>query len=149
MLQVQVPVCPNVLSAAYLEEVADGTNLTVCSEQDINLNGSAIALYNDTSYYDDLTFAATWLYKATGDSAYLTEAETWYVAHLYGTSTTSSVSILHSPPPPFVQLRAPAWSCSRRSAVLGSLIQCVRGVTLTPVLSLVMPFTESVAAMCV
>ena len=97
-LQVQVPSCPNVLSAAYLEEVADGTNVTVCTEQQINLNGSAVALYNDTSYYDDLTFAATWLYRATGDSAYLTEAETWYVAHLYGTTTTSSVSITFTPP---------------------------------------------------
>ncbi|DBB00628.1 TPA: hypothetical protein ACH3X3_002312 [Trebouxia sp. C0006] len=87
---VQVPDCPNVLSAAYLAEVAAGENVTVCSEQEINLNGSAIALYNDTSYYDDLTFAATWLYKATGDTDYLSQAETWYVAHLYGTTSTSS-----------------------------------------------------------
>ena len=95
--QVQVPDCPNVLSAAYLAEVAAGTNVTVCSQQDINLNGSAIALYNDTSYYDDLTFAATWLYRATGDTDYLSQAESWYVAHLYGTTSTSSVRAL--PPP--------------------------------------------------
>ena len=56
------------------------------------MNGSAVDLYNDTSYYDDLTFAATWLYRATGDTEYLTQAEYWYVAHLYGTKTTSSVS---------------------------------------------------------
>jgi len=100
---VQVPDCPNVLSAAYLAEVAAGDNVTVCSEQDINLNGSAIALYNDTSYYDDLTFAATWLYRATGDTDYLSQAETWYVAHLYGTTSTSSVRALQPPSllPPF------------------------------------------------
>ncbi len=106
----QVPDCPNVLSAAYLAEVAAGDNITVCTEQEINLNGSAIALYNDTSYYDDLTFAATWLYRATGDSDYLSQAETWYVAHLYGTTSTSSVRplqppslllLLHPHPPPF------------------------------------------------
>lgn len=95
----QVPVCPNVLSAAYLAEVAAGENVTVCSEQQINLNGSAIALYNDTSYYDDLTFAATWLYRATGDTDYLSQAESWYVAHLYGTTSTSSVRTLQAPPP--------------------------------------------------
>ena len=95
----QVPDCPNVLSAAYLAEVAAGDNVTVCSEQDINLNGSAIALYNDTSYYDDLTFAATWLYRATGDTDYLSQAESWYVAHLYGTTSTSSVRTLTPPLP--------------------------------------------------
>ena len=47
------------------------------------MNGSAIALYNDTTYYDDLIFAATWLYKASGDNAYLTDAEAFYVKHLY------------------------------------------------------------------
>ncbi len=94
-MQVPIPNCPNVLSAAYLEEVAAGENVTVCSEQEINLNGSALALYNDTSYYDDLTFAATWLYRATGDSAYLTEAEAWYVKHLY---TTNSNGDSVSPP---------------------------------------------------
>jgi len=103
--QVQVPDCPNVLSAAYLAEVAAGENVTVCSEQEINLNGSAIALYNDTSYYDDLTFAATWLYKATGDTDYLSQAETWYVAHLYGTTSTSSVRALQ---PPFLLLPLPS-----------------------------------------
>lgn len=70
-------------SAAYLESVANGQNITLCSEQERNLNGSAIQLYNDTTYYDDLIFAATWLYKASGDTAYLTEAEAYYVEYLY------------------------------------------------------------------
>lgn len=98
----QVPDCPDVYSAAYLEEVAAGDNVTACTEQEINLNGSAIALYNDTSYYDDLTFAATWLYRATGDSDYLSQAEAWYVAHLYGTTSTSSVRTQAPSPPPLV-----------------------------------------------
>ena len=118
----QVPVCPNVLSAAYLAEVAAGENVTVCSEQQINLNGSAIALYNDTSYYDDLTFAATWLYRATGDTDYLSQAESWYVAHLYGTTSTSSVRTLTPPLPsslPFDQAKSAASSLDANcSAVL-------------------------------
>ena len=84
LTQVQIPNCPNALSAAYLQAVASGNNASLCSEQEINLNGSAVALYNDTSYYDDLTFAATWLYRATGDTDYLSDAEAFYVKHLYG-----------------------------------------------------------------
>ena len=30
-------------------------------------NGSALVLYNSTSYRDDLVWAAAWLYKATGE----------------------------------------------------------------------------------
>lgn len=78
-------------SAAYLEAVAKGSNLTLCTAQQKNLNGSAIKLYNDTTYYDDLIFAATWLYKASGDSAYLSDAEAYYVEYLY-----SSVGLLFS-----------------------------------------------------
>lgn len=88
-VQVQQPVCPSMTSAAYMEAVAKGSNLTMCTPQQANLNGSAIGLYNDTTYYDDLIFAATWLYKASGDTAYLTEAEAYYVDYLY-----SGVSLL-------------------------------------------------------
>lgn len=66
-----------------MEAQVKGSNLTLCTEQQINMNGSAIALYNDTTYYDDLIFAATWLYKASGDNAYLQDAEAFYVKHLY------------------------------------------------------------------
>ena len=64
---------------------SSAANLTTCTPQEKNLNGSAAGLYNDTSYYDDLTFAATWMYKATGDAGYLTEAEAFYVKHQYAT----------------------------------------------------------------
>ena len=90
-LQVRVPNCPSAYSAAYLEAQSTGNNLTLCTDQEKNLDGSAIALYNDTTYYDDLIFAATWLYKASGDTAYLTDAEAFYVKYLY-----SSVSPLQA-----------------------------------------------------
>ena len=74
--------------------MAAGNNATLCTEQEINLNGSAVALYNDSSYYDDLTFAATWLYRATGDTDYLKDAEAYYVKHLYGSVRAFCSSIL-------------------------------------------------------
>lgn len=90
VVQVQRPDCPNVYSAAYMEAQVKGSNLTLCTEQQKNMNGSAIALYNDTTYYDDLIFAATWLYKASGDNAYLQDAEAFYVKHLYDAVSPSS-----------------------------------------------------------
>lgn len=81
-------------SAAYLEAVAKGTNLTLCTAQQKNLNGSAIQLYNDTTYYDDLIFAATWLYKASGDSAYLSDAEAYYVEYLYSSVRANYSALL-------------------------------------------------------
>ena len=59
-----------------------GKPYKLCTEQEKNLNGSAIQLYNDTTYYDDLLFAAVWLYKASGDNAYLEDAEAYYVPAL-------------------------------------------------------------------
>lgn len=40
-------------------------------------------LYNSTTYYDDLLWAAAWMYKATRDQNYLKDAEDFYVRHLY------------------------------------------------------------------
>ena len=94
-MQVQLPNCPSMSSAAYLESVATGRNITLCSEQQKNLNGSAIHLYNDTTYYDDLIFAATWLYKASGDTAYLTDAEAYYVEYLYSAVSLPRMSKRH------------------------------------------------------
>ncbi|KAL3147605.1 hypothetical protein ABBQ38_014657 [Trebouxia sp. C0009 RCD-2024] len=88
LFQVQLPDCPNAYSAAYMEAQVKGSNLTLCTPQQMNMNGSAIALYNDTTYYDDLIFAATWLYKASGDNAYLQDAEAFYVKHLYDADTS-------------------------------------------------------------
>lgn len=44
-------------------------------------NGSMVYWYNSTSYRDDLTWAAAWLYKATGDSGYLSDAYAFYTQH--------------------------------------------------------------------
>lgn len=37
--------------------------------------------YNSTSYYDDMTWAASWMYQATGQATYLSDAITFYVQH--------------------------------------------------------------------
>ena len=44
-------------------------------------NGSMVYWYNSTSYRDDLTWAAAWLYKATGDSGYLSDAYFYWTQH--------------------------------------------------------------------
>jgi hypothetical protein len=49
----------------------------------VQLNGSAIPLYNSSSIYDKLLWAATWMYKATGDTDYLGDAESFYIHHIY------------------------------------------------------------------
>jgi len=42
--------------------------------------------YNSfTGYYDELAWAAAWLYRATGERAYLAKAESIYAEHLKGT----------------------------------------------------------------
>lgn len=48
---------------------------TGCKPVDQYFNGSAVGFYNSTSVYDDLAWAATWLYKATNDPGYLADAE--------------------------------------------------------------------------
>ena len=37
--------------------------------------------YNSTSYRDDLTWASAWLYKATGDAGYLSDAYAFWTEH--------------------------------------------------------------------
>jgi Glycosyl hydrolase family 9 len=67
-------------------QFALGTNPTVlqnCQPFDVQTKGSALNLYNSTSYYDDLLWAAAWMYKATGDQNYLKDAEDFYIRHLY------------------------------------------------------------------
>ena len=47
-------------------DYADGTTGTVtstCPSITLQLNGSAIPLYNSTTYYDKLLWSAAWLYK--------------------------------------------------------------------------------------
>lgn len=53
----------------------------------LNLNGSAIGLYNSTSYYDKLLWAAGWMYRATGNQDYLADAEDYYIRYLYQVSS--------------------------------------------------------------
>ncbi len=62
---------------------AKGSTGAQCVPASVQLNGSAVPLYNGTTYYDCLLWAAAWMYKATGDGAYLNDATTFYVAHLY------------------------------------------------------------------
>lgn len=58
---------------------------TVCVTSLQYFNGSMVGFYNSTSYFDDLTWAAAWLYKATRDPGYLSDAHSYYNEHLYGT----------------------------------------------------------------
>ena len=44
-------------------------------------NGSMVYWYNSTSYRDDLTWAAAWLYKATSDPGYLSDAYYYWTGH--------------------------------------------------------------------
>ena len=44
-----------------------GTNATAnCPAPQDFANGSALMAYNSTTFYDDLTYAAAWMYKASG-----------------------------------------------------------------------------------
>ena len=42
-------------------------NKPQCKPADVVFKGSAVGLYNSTSYRDDLTWAAAWMHRATGD----------------------------------------------------------------------------------
>lgn len=46
--------------------------------------GSMVGQYNSTSYFDDLAWAAAWLFKATKDPAYLNDAVKYFNKHTYG-----------------------------------------------------------------
>jgi len=56
-------------------------NKPLCKPADVVFKGSAVGLYNSTSYRDDLTWAAAWMNRATGDRAYLDDAYKYYVQH--------------------------------------------------------------------
>ena len=81
-----MPYCPSQYSQVYLASLETEDPLTLCTAQEANLNGSAVALYNGTTYYDALMWAAAWMFKATGDSTYLTDSEDFYVRHVYDVS---------------------------------------------------------------
>ena len=41
-----------------------------------------------SSIYDKLTWAAAWMYRATGDTDYLGDAESFYITHIYNEGGT-------------------------------------------------------------
>ncbi|KAK9785109.1 hypothetical protein WJX73_003901 [Symbiochloris irregularis] len=61
-----------------------GAAKTGCPPVDQVFKGSMVGFYNSTSYFDDLAWAAAWLYKATRDPEYLSDAMIWYNEHLDG-----------------------------------------------------------------
>jgi endoglucanase len=56
-------------------------NKPQCKPADVVFKGSAVGLFNSTSYRDDLTWAAAWMNRATGDRAYLDDAYKYFVQH--------------------------------------------------------------------
>jgi hypothetical protein len=67
----------------YAKNLQGANTVPVCLSAAQQLNGSAIAYYNSTSVYDKLLWAATWMYRATGDTDYLGDAESFYISHIY------------------------------------------------------------------
>ncbi|KAK9826822.1 hypothetical protein WJX81_004238 [Elliptochloris bilobata] len=53
-----------------------------CRPPDQQFQGSMVYWYNSTSYRDDLAWAASWMYKATGDQAYLADAYSYWTQHV-------------------------------------------------------------------
>ena len=45
---------------------APQTSIPLCPPLSVALGGSAVELYTSDSFYDDLLWAAAWMYKATG-----------------------------------------------------------------------------------
>jgi hypothetical protein len=66
-------------AADYLEhainlfEIADASR----SDSGYNANNNIAGIYASSHFYDNLFYAANWLYMATGDEAYLTKAATY------------------------------------------------------------------------
>ncbi len=52
--------------------------------------------YNSTTYYDDLMWAATWMYQATRQPAYLTDAISFYIEHTQ--VSTCALTVLRAHP---------------------------------------------------
>lgn len=52
---------------AKARTTARGKLLPACVPPTAFANGSALVFYNSTTYRDDMTWAAAWMYKATGE----------------------------------------------------------------------------------
>ncbi|MDT8718333.1 glycoside hydrolase family 9 protein [Clostridium sp. 19966] len=74
-------------AAVYLKHAKDLFNFADTAKSDKGYT-AASGFYNSSSFYDDLSWAAVWLYLATNDSAYLNKAEA-YVPN-WGTEPQSS-----------------------------------------------------------
>ncbi|RMZ57138.1 hypothetical protein APUTEX25_003595 [Auxenochlorella protothecoides] len=66
------------LAKAKSVYAASTANLGYYSVQDWNIS----AVYNSSTFYDDLAWGAAWLFKATADDAYLSDVYDYYVKHL-------------------------------------------------------------------
>ncbi|CAL8470908.1 g10450 [Coccomyxa elongata] len=77
--------------AQYAKSLQGSNVVPVCVPASVQLNGSAIPLYNSSSIYDKLLWAATWMYKATGDTDYLGDAESFYIRHIYDEGAPDTV----------------------------------------------------------
>lgn len=64
----------------------------------VSTAGNIITPYNSHSYFDDLAYAAIWLYRLTGDGTYLTAARSYYSSH---------VSVSDAPPHLCMRQRLP------------------------------------------
>lgn len=64
--------------SAYLEHAENIFKIASTSPSDTVYNDSdASGFYRSSHFYDELFYAANWLYKATGDKAYLNKAESY------------------------------------------------------------------------
>ena len=78
----------------YAKALQGANVVPVCISAAAQLNGSAVALYNSSSIYDKLLWAATWMYRATGDTDYLGDAESFYLSHIYNEGGTQVCTAL-------------------------------------------------------
>lgn len=52
-----------------------------CKQPDVAFKGSMVYWYNSTSWRDDMAWAASWMYRASGDPNYLSDAYGFYRTH--------------------------------------------------------------------
>lgn len=88
----------------YAKALQGSNVVPVCIPATQQLNGSAVALYNSSSVYDKLLWAATWMYRATGDTDYLGDAESFYISHIYNEPAPEVCSCTRKRPASFPAL---------------------------------------------
>ena len=52
-----------------------------CKQPDVAFRGSMVYWYNSTSWRDDMAWAAAWMFRASGDPNYLSDAYGYYRTH--------------------------------------------------------------------